>query len=106
MFLFVFFPLMLAEREPLEPGVGVLSDWLPAPAGERSAGHVTPASRLTASTLLNKLKLLCRPLRGSHHEMEEKQTKKQSGGGGVLSRCVGFQSSHHRTSKRPFSAPG
>lgn len=24
MFLFVFFPLMLAEREPLEPGVGAL----------------------------------------------------------------------------------
>lgn len=64
-FFFVFPPRVLAERETLEPRFGAFSDLLPALAGECSAGLLTLASRLVAYIVLNKINLLCRPLRGS-----------------------------------------
>lgn len=68
-------PRMLAERGTLEPRFGALSDLLPALAGEYSAGLLTLASRLVADVVLNKINLLCRPLR-----LRIANTKKQSGG--------------------------
>lgn len=78
-FLFVFFLLVLAERETLEPGVGALSDWLPALVGESSPGHVTLSSRLMAYTVLNKLNLLCRPLRGSGSQNVREKHSREHG---------------------------
>lgn len=76
-FLFVFFLLMLAERETQEPRVGASSDSLPALVGEYSAGHVTLASRLMAYTALNKQNLLCCPLRSSRSQ-NVRETQRRS----------------------------
>lgn len=75
---FVTPPRMLAERGTLEPRFSALSDLLPALAGEYSAGLLTLASRLVAYIVLNKINLLCRPLRGSG-SLTQRTSREDSG---------------------------
>lgn len=68
---------MLPERgTPASPRR--VSGRLPAPGGERSAGHVTLASRRTADTAVNKGNLLCRPLRGSGSQKPKRKAQRRS----------------------------